>query len=171
MPVRAPLRSDEPGRMLAAGPLASPAVRRAMILTYRRPMRRALFLLAPRWLALHVLVVAAGVTMVLLGRWQWHVAHVHHGAVQNYAYAFQWWAFTAFAVFMWLRVMRDAVGRRATDTEPMPRAEPPRTEQKPVPYRRYVMPRERPQTTDPELAAYNAYLAELAERERARREY
>src|SRR4029450_5696222 len=68
-----------------SGPLAPPGVRGAMILTYRRRMRRALFLLAPRWLALHVLVVAAGVTMVLLGRWQWHVAHVHHGAVQNYA--------------------------------------------------------------------------------------
>jgi DNA-binding transcriptional regulator of glucitol operon len=134
-------------------------------------MRRALFLLAPRWLALHVLVVAAGVTMVLLGRWQWHVAHVHHGSVQNYAYAFQWWAFTAFAVFMWVRVMRDAIRRCAADAEPMPPAEPARTEPEPVPYRRYVMPRDRHQPTDPELAAYNAYLAELAARERSRDEH
>jgi DNA-binding transcriptional regulator of glucitol operon len=133
-------------------------------------MRRALFLLAPRWLALHVLVVAVGVTMVLLGRWQWHVAHVHHGSVQNYAYAFQWWAFTAFAVFMWVRVMRDAL-RRAADTAPAPPAQPARTEQEPVPYRRYVMPRDRHQPMDPELAAYNAYLAELAERERSRDEH
>ena len=124
-------------------------------------MRRVLFLLAPRWLALHVLVIAAGVTMVLLGRWQWHVAHVHHGSVQNYAYAFQWWVFTAFAVFMWVRVVRDALRRRGGDLEPITESAPGPTEPESVAYRRYVMPRNRPDATDPELAAYNAYLAEL----------
>jgi DNA-binding transcriptional regulator of glucitol operon len=124
-------------------------------------MRRVLFLLAPRWLALHVLVIAAGVTMVLLGRWQWHVAHLHHGSVQNYAYAFQWWAFTAFAVFMWVRVVRDALRRRAGDVEPITESAPAPTEPESVAYRRYVMPRNRPDAADPELAAYNAYLAEL----------
>ena len=77
--------------------------------------------LAPRWLALHVVVLAAGVTMVLLGRWQWHVAHVRHGDIQNYAYAFQWWAFTGFALAMWVRVMRDATrGRDMLDRRSMP---------------------------------------------------
>jgi len=33
-----------------------------------------------------------------------------------------------------------------------------------VTYRRYVMRTDPPDTTDPELAAYNAYLAALAER-------
>lgn len=127
-------------------------------------MRRVLFLLAPRWLALHVLVVAAAVTMVLLGRWQWHVAHVHHGAVQNYSYAFQWWAFAVFTLFMWGRVMRDALHRRPERAVLVTPPEPARSEQPPVAYRRYVMPRNRPEQSDPELAAYNAYLAELAER-------
>jgi DNA-binding transcriptional regulator of glucitol operon len=121
-------------------------------------MRRTLVLLAPRWLALHVVVIAACVTMVLLGRWQWHVAHVHHGSVQNYAYAFQWWAFTLFAAFMWGRVMRDALRRRPVEHTPA------RVTSAPVTYRRYVMRTDRPDTTDPELAAYNAYLAELADR-------
>jgi DNA-binding transcriptional regulator of glucitol operon len=121
-------------------------------------MRRALMLLAPRWLALHVVVIAACVTMVLLGRWQWHVAHVHHGSVQNYAYAFQWWAFTVFAVFMWGRVMRDALHRRPLQQPPA------RVVPTPVTYRRYVMRTDRPDTSDPELAAYNAYLADLADR-------
>ena len=115
--------------------------------------------LAPRWLALHVVVLAAGVTMVLLGRWQWHVAHVRHGDIQNYAYAYQWWAFTGFALAMWVRVMRDATRGRATNVaaaEPAPAAD------EPVAYRRYVMPSERPASTDPELAAYNEYLADLA---------
>jgi hypothetical protein len=134
-------------------------------------MRRALLLLAPRWLALHVVVIAAGVTMVLLGRWQWHVAHVHHGSVQNYAYAFQWWAFTAFAGFMWARVMRDALRRRADGAGPLTRPEPAASEPPPVAYRRYVMPPNRPEYADPELAAYNAYLAELAEHERTHDEH
>src|SRR5690242_436908 len=83
-------------------------------LTYRRyVVRRFGFLLGPRWLALHIVVVAACVTMVLLGRWQWRVAHVHHGSVQNYSYAFQWWAFTVFAVFMWLRLVHDAAPQTA----------------------------------------------------------
>ena len=121
-------------------------------------MRRARVLLAPRWLALHVVVIAACVTMVLLGRWQWRVAHVHHGSVQNYAYAFQWWAFTLFALFMWVRVMRDALNRQPVKPPPA------RITPTHVTYRRYVMHTDRPDITDPELAAYNAYLAELADR-------
>ncbi len=147
-------------------------------------MRRLLFLLAPRWLALHAVVLASAVTMVLLGRWQWHVAHVRHGDVQNYAYAFQWWAFTVFALLMWLRVLRDAVPRTlaapaATGEGPaaevaIPEAtgpeatgpeatvsEPAASEPQTVAYRRYVMPRARPDTDDPELGAYNDYLANL----------
>jgi DNA-binding transcriptional regulator of glucitol operon len=88
--------------------------------------------LAPRWLALHAAVLAAGVAMVLLGRWQWHVAHARHGAIQNYAYAFQWWAFTAFALAMWIRVMRDASHGRAARAEP----EPASAAGEPVAYRR-----------------------------------
>ena len=152
-------------------------------------MRRVLFLLAPRWLALHVLVVAACVTMVLLGRWQWHVAHVHHGSVQNYAYAFQWWAFTGFALLMWLRVVHDAIPRRlpgGSAESGGPAAsestggsgpneisasrptggEPAASDANGVAYRRYVMPRTQPESADPELNAYNAYLADLDRRNR-----
>lgn len=133
-------------------------------------MRRLVFLLAPRWLALHIAVAAACITMVLLGRWQWRVAHVHHGSVQNYAYAFQWWAFTAFALLMWVRVMRDALRRRAGEVRDATGAATPEPAPGPAPpmaYRRYVMPTSssaRPQVDDPELNAYNAYLAELAQR-------
>lgn len=129
-------------------------------------MQRLLYLLAPRWLALHVLVIAAGVTMVLLGRWQWHVAHVRHGDVQNYAYAFQWWVFTGFVLLMWLRVMRDAIHRRESGALPVTAAEPAPAAPQAVAYRRYVTPRDRPEHADPELDAYNAYLAGLAERTR-----
>src|SRR5919204_217617 len=122
-------------------------------------LRRFRFAFRPRWIALHALVLAACVVMVLLGRWQWHVAHVHHGDLRNYAYAFQWWAFTGFALFMWLRLLRD----RATT---QPYADVPAPLQPPVAYRRYVMPQQstttEPTATDPERARYNAYLRDLA---------
>jgi DNA-binding transcriptional regulator of glucitol operon len=151
-------------------------------LTYRRyVLRRFGFVLGPRWLVLHVVVLTACATMVLLGRWQWRVAHDHHGAVQNYAYALQWWAFTAFALFMWLRVIRDAAPPTAADqtnaaevTADHPDPNHPATSDgaapiaatpAEVPYRRYVMPSsasQPPVAADAEHAAYNAYLARLA---------
>jgi hypothetical protein len=117
------------------------------------------FALAPRWIALHLLVIFAGVVMVLLGRWQWHVAHVHHGDVRNYAYAFQWWAFTAFALLMWVRILRDT----SQPVRPAPDVVPPT--QEPVAYRRYVMPQQStsvPVAGDAEHDGYNAYLQSLA---------
>lgn len=117
---------------------------------------------------MHIVVIAVSVTMVLLGRWQWRVAHVHHGSVQNYAYAFQWWAFTAFVLFMWARVLRDQIRRRpAVAAKPVAEPAPP------AEYRRYVMPTSQdapPISDDPELAAYNDYLAGLAESDRTRKD-
>jgi len=64
--------------------------------------------LTPRWVALHVVVWAAVVTMVLLGRWQLTVSNRKHFDLQNFGYTLQWWAFSAFLVLLWLRIMRDA---------------------------------------------------------------
>jgi DNA-binding transcriptional regulator of glucitol operon len=143
-------------------------------LTYRHLMARSVRrVLTPRWLALHLLVIALVVTMVLLGRWQWRVAHVRHGALQNYSYAFQWWIFTVFALLMWVRVLRDGLRERVR-SEPMnadggreasaQRTSPARGDApEPMPYRRYVPPPvDRLAADDPERAAYNAYLAGLA---------
>jgi DNA-binding transcriptional regulator of glucitol operon len=123
--------------------------------------RAARRVLTPRWLALHLLVTSLAVTMVLLGRWQWRVAHVRHGALLNYSYAFQWWIFTAFALLMWFRVLRDGV-RARPPSEPAS-ADARREATAPVSYRRYVPPPvDRLAADDPERAAYNAYLAGLA---------
>ncbi|UQX86908.1 hypothetical protein M6D93_11385 [Jatrophihabitans telluris] len=62
----------------------------------------------PRWLALHLAVVLGALTMVLLGRWQLDVSNAKHFAWQNFGYALQWWCFTAFLIFFWGRVVRDA---------------------------------------------------------------
>ena len=64
--------------------------------------------LAPGWVALHLFVWAAAVAMVLLGRWQLRVSDSKHFDLQNFGYAFQWWAFAAFAILLWLRAIRDA---------------------------------------------------------------
>ena len=123
------------------------------------------FTARPSWLFGHLVVIALAITMVLLGRWQWHVAHVRHGDVQNYAYAFQWWIFVLFGIGMWARIMHDhAMGKAATApgdvTSGLVHSEP-----KPaVAYRRYVMPQTASAATpvgDDVLGDYNAYLAGL----------
>lgn len=136
-----------------------------------------------RWLALHVGVLALAVAMVLLGRWQLHVSESKHFSWQNFLYAVQWWSFTAFALWMWVRVMRDAVrtppapepgGRVAvwTDAPPSPApgaalmVGPHREDDAPVLYRGYVMPQS---STSPDRsgddrmrASYNDQLWQLA---------
>ena len=145
-------------------------------MTYRgRVLRAYRFATAPKWLIGHVVVLAMAVTMVLLGRWQLDVSDSKHFSLQNFGYALQWWAFTAFTLAMWGRIVRDA-GRarvRAAAETPASIASAPRpaesgqTSAEPVAYRRYVMP-QRGEATDPAsagdsmLADYNDYLARLA---------
>jgi DNA-binding transcriptional regulator of glucitol operon len=116
------------------------------------PLRLAI---SPRWLGGHLLVLAVAVTMVLLGRWQWD----KHGGVINYGYACQWWLFTVFGFLFWGRVLRDAARRYSGAAESEPVVEEPA----PVQYRRYVAPTVEPEPVDdPELSAYNRYLATLS---------
>jgi DNA-binding transcriptional regulator of glucitol operon len=122
------------------------------------------FLRRPLWLLGHLLVLAAVVTMVLLGRWQLDVSNAKHFDLQNFGYALQWWAFSIFAVAFWIKILHDrASAPRRADAEP---AEPRTAPEQAVAYRRYVMPnRADAAPDDPARAAYNAYLADLAERD------
>ena len=137
-------------------------------MTYRWVvLREYRFAAAPKWVAGHLLVLAIAVTMVLLGRWQLDVSDAKHFSLQNFGYALQWWAFSLFGVGMWLRIMRDVGRKNATDADPQA-AEPAAAAPEPVAYRRYVMPQSAdgpPPAVDSEHAAYNAYLAALAEKE------
>lgn len=125
----------------------------------------------PVWVLGHVLVLAAAVTMVLLGRWQLDVSNSKHFDVQNFGYALQWWAFTTFAILFWLKILRDhardgaAKDAVATATPASQPAEPAAPAAEPNTYRRYVMPTRADASDDPEVARYNAYLARLAERD------
>jgi DNA-binding transcriptional regulator of glucitol operon len=121
-------------------------------------LRRFRFLLRPGWLVWHVFTVAAVTTMILLGRWQLDVSDSKGFNIQNFGYSIQWWLFSAFGLFLWWRVVRDAARRRAGATSGEPHALP----DEPVAYRRYVMPTAPQPTSDPTLTAYNEYLAGLA---------
>jgi DNA-binding transcriptional regulator of glucitol operon len=124
-------------------------------------LRRYRFALRPGWLLWHLFVLAAMVTMILLGRWQLHVSESKHFDLRNFGYSLQWWLFAGFAGFFWWRILRDAARHRAARAAGPTIAEPAPPPQKPVAYRRYVMPTAPAATEDPELAAYNDYLARL----------
>lgn len=119
------------------------------------------FALEPRWWVGHVLALVALVACLWLGDWQWERSRSVGGTGQNLGYALQWPLFGVFAVLAWAQFLRlehrrDAAGPRAADPPPAapPRSAPPRS----TPARK--------DDPDDELAAYNAYLAELAERAR-----
>jgi DNA-binding transcriptional regulator of glucitol operon len=123
-------------------------------------MRR---LLAPKWLAWHMFALVATLVMLRLGLWQWQRSEITHSA-QNLGYALQWPAFAIFAVVVWYRVCRDAV-KGPPPAKPAPA-------RRPGPEPAAVVPVT--DEEDPELAAYNRYLARLnsdagsAQRDRAR---
>lgn len=144
-------------------------------------MRR--YLLTPRWLMLHVLVIVLVATFLGLGWWQWRRGEA--GNARSFAYAIEWPLFAVFTVFMWARLIRDDARSRAAGgqrtvaggatTVPSTSA-PPVADGKDAPGR---LPRvaamrahRRPEPddeVDEELAAYNRYLAQLnAETEHGR---
>jgi DNA-binding transcriptional regulator of glucitol operon len=114
-------------------------------------------LLLPKWLLLHAFTIAASITMVFLGRWQWHVAHTHHGNIQYYAYAFQWWAFVGFALLMWYRIVLDYLRKARPDEGDASVVQPEPASR----YLAYAPPTSQALDTDPERMRFNAYLADL----------
>jgi len=63
------------------------------------------FLLRPRWLGWHLLMVVSFLGMFWLGDWQLHRALAGNGL--SWAYTFEWPLFAGFAVVFWARTIRD----------------------------------------------------------------
>ncbi len=82
-----------------------------------RRVRAVRRFLTPGWIAVHLLVAAVVVVMIGLGRWQLRVSDDKHFDLQNFSYTLQWWAFSACALFFWLRVMRDALREPAPNEQ------------------------------------------------------
>lgn len=124
-------------------------------------MRRLLTL---RWLGLHLLALVLAGGCLALGWWQWQRGQA--GNARSFAYALEWPAFAIFVLFMWGRMIYDTLRPPVVARSGAPEAgsavesssggavAAPAAGESAL-----VDPDE-----DPELAAYNRYLAELNER-------
>jgi DNA-binding transcriptional regulator of glucitol operon len=112
-------------------------------------------LLTPKWLLLHLLVAVLFVATFFLGYWQLTKAEAGGGAV-NWSYALQWPLYGFMGLWFYLRMVKLELNRKPDDDAPGAAV--------------VLYQRPRIDTSgDPELAAYNAYLAELNEKALGRR--
>jgi hypothetical protein len=122
------------------------------------------FLLKPRWLGWHVLMVVSFWGMLWLGDWQFHRALA--GNALSWAYTFEWPLFAGFAVVFWAKTIRDEFRIRRGEI-PDPRAAVAEAESLPAGVSGAVQAVGAVQAAgaapdeDSELSAYNAYLARL----------
>src|SRR6185312_12903824 len=117
------------------------------------------FLLQPRWLGWHLLMVVSFWGMLWLGDWQFRRAMAGNGL--SWAYTFEWPLFAGFGIVFWVRTIRDEFRlRRGVDVASAADA----VAAGPVlPAGIGTRPIEQPgdDADDAELASYNAYLAKL----------
>jgi DNA-binding transcriptional regulator of glucitol operon len=111
-------------------------------------------LFRPGWVFRHVAVVILVVSFLALGWWQ--VTRAVAGNLLSYAYAVEWPVFAGFTIFVWVKEMRRAMAGEASDTAEAPTInEAAQT----APAR---VGAAYDDSDDPDLAAYNRYLAWLA---------
>jgi len=123
------------------------------------------FLVRPRWLGWHLLMVVSFVGMLWLGDWQFHRALAGNGL--SWAYTFEWPLFAVFAVVFWAKTIRDEFRIRRGEM-PDPRTVAAEAEFLPTGVAGHVQATsvqagaDSPgEDGDEELSAYNAYLARL----------
>jgi len=114
------------------------------------------FLVKPRWLGWHVLMIVAFCGMLWLGDWQFRRAMAGNGL--SWAYTFEWPLFAVFAVVFWAKTIRDEFRIRRGGG-----ADTPVVEEAELPAGLGIRQAEQPgdDAEDEELARYNAYLARL----------
>ncbi len=119
------------------------------------------FLIRPRWLGWHLLMVVSFWGMLWLGDWQLHRALGGNGL--SWAYTFEWPLFACFAVVFWAKTIKDEFRiKRAKATGSA--SVPAEAGQDDFPVTVRAVQASTALTEDdedPELSAYNAYLARL----------
>jgi hypothetical protein len=113
------------------------------------------FLIAPRWLGWHLLMVVSFWGMLWLGDWQLHRALAGNGL--SWAYTFEWPLFAGFAVVFWAKTIKDEF-RIKRGLAPGPAKLAADEDDLPVTVQAAALS---PDDEDEELSAYNAYLARL----------
>ncbi len=117
------------------------------------------FLIQPRWLGWHLLMVVSFWGMLWLGDWQLHRALAGNGL--SWAYTFEWPLFAGFAVVFWAKTIKDEF-RIKRDGSLGTLAGPSDSDDLPVSVRPVqVSVGTAEDDEDEELSAYNAYLARL----------
>ena len=124
----------------------------------------------PWWIVVHVSVLVLVVGFLALGWWQ--VGRAAQGNLLSFGYAIEWPVFAAFVIFVWIVEMRKAVradkpsndgvaGEPSVDSAvpEAPVSAEPRRKRNEAAY---------DDSADPELAAYNHYLAWLNANPRGR---
>lgn len=106
----------------------------------------------------HLLMIVLVVAFLLLGWWQW--TRGEGGNARSYGYALEWPAFAIFVVVFWVRLMRDELKPRPEEGEASAGAATDGTALVEAEFPDVARPEIDPDE-DPELAAYNAYLARL----------
>jgi DNA-binding transcriptional regulator of glucitol operon len=122
---------------------------------------------SPAWIARHVTALVLVCGFLALGWWQ--LGRATGGNTLSWAYALEWPVFACFVVFLWTREVQHERARRtaAPPAAPEPPERPVRRPGDPVTIGRPVRVPVRTVTPaadedDPQLAAYNDYLAWLA---------
>ena len=117
------------------------------------------FLIKPRWLGWHLLMVVSFWGMLWLGDWQLHRALSGNGL--SWAYTFEWPLFACFAVVFWAKTIRDEFRIKRGESLGAEGS------QEDLPLQVGVVGSIQASTAEPaddedeELSAYNAYLARL----------
>jgi DNA-binding transcriptional regulator of glucitol operon len=108
----------------------------------------------PGWLGLHVLAIV--LTTVFLGFGWWQLQRAEAGNMRSWGYTFEWPLFAVFVIVMWIKMMYDEVH---SDDEEGEAADETTSESAAA----TVVATQDAQNgeDDPELAAYNRYLARL----------
>lgn len=113
--------------------------------------------LTRRWLLWHALMIILVTAFCVLGWWQWQRGE--SGNLRSFGYAFEWPAFAVFVIVFWIRMMRDELRPPAPD--PREDADEQRAAEFAQQRAEVARPTAAAEEDDPELAAYNAYLARL----------
>jgi DNA-binding transcriptional regulator of glucitol operon len=126
--------------------------------------RRAPVLLSPRWVAVHLAALVLVAAFLSLGWWQ--VNRAAAGNLLSFGYALEWPLFAGFVVWIWIVEMRKALRAAATPEQEghlVRSGEPDVGSDQPAPPRRARARNAAAydDSDDPQLAAYNHYLAWL----------